>query len=145
LSALACAKRPESSQRGTSARCDEETTMDKYLLLFRENPQTREKRQITPGEMQKEMQKWMTWIGELSKKGHMQGGEPLELGGKTLRGRKQTLHDGPFAETKDVVNGFLLITAESLDHAAELSRGCPIFDNDGSVEVRKVLDMQQPK
>lgn len=117
--------------------------MDKYMLLFRDNQQTREQRRITPGEMQKEMQKWMAWIGELSKKGHMQGGEPLEVGGKTLRGRKQTLHDGPFAEAKDVVNGFVIVTAESLDHAVELARGCPVFDQDGSVEVRQV--MQRPQ
>ena len=49
--------------------------------------------------------------------------------------------DGPFAEAKDVVGGFSLILAKDLDEAAELSRGCPIFEVDGQVEVRPVMKM----
>lgn len=118
--------------------------MSKYLLVFRDDPTLRAARKPSAEEMQKEMQKWTGWIGELSKQGHMQGGEPLGQGGKTVRGKKKEVHDGPYAEVKDVVNGYLLVTADSLDHAVELSRGCPIFDNDGSVEVRPIHDMQMP-
>jgi len=47
--------------------------------------------------------------------------------------------DGPFAEAKDLVGGFSLVEATSIDQAVELSRGCPVLDTGGSVEVRPVM------
>jgi hypothetical protein len=93
----------------------------------------------SPEAMQAHMQKWVTWSKELTSKGQMKGGEPLEKGGKVLRGKSKNVTDGPYAETKDVVGGFMLITAPDLDHAVEISRGCPIFDTNGIVEVRPVM------
>jgi hypothetical protein len=113
--------------------------MAKYLFLFRGGmpaPQS-------PEEAQKQMQKWGTWIQALTQKGHFKAGEPLEAtSGKVVRGKKKTVTDGPYIEAKDLVGGYLLITAESLDHAVELSKGCPIFEHDeGTVEVRVVHEM----
>ena len=62
---------------------------------------------------------------------------------RVVAGKKKAVTDGPFGETKDLVGGYLLVTAASLDAATELARGCPIFDrDDGSVEVREVREMQ---
>ena len=49
--------------------------------------------------------------------------------------------DGPYAEAKDLVGGFSLIEAKDLTHAVELSKGCPILEVGGSVEVRPVMQM----
>lgn len=38
----------------------------------------------------------------------------------------------------------MIVQAASLDEAAEIARGCPIFEYDGSVEVRPVIDRPQP-
>ena len=97
--------------------------------------------QLSPEQMQKHMQAWGTWMGELSKRGQFKGGDPLDSGGKQVKGKKKTIVDGPFAEAKDVVGGYLLVTAENLDDAAELARGCPILEVDGSVEVRPIRKM----
>ena len=87
--------------------------------------------------MQKTMQKWQAWFKELGAKGHLKDiGHPLEHSGKVVRGKHVT--DGPFAEAKDVVGGFTLIEARDLDQAAELSKGCPILEAGGSVEVRPI-------
>ena len=51
------------------------------------------------------------------------------------------MSNGPFAEAKDLVGGYLLVTAENLDDAAELARGCPILEVEGSVEVRPIRKM----
>jgi hypothetical protein len=59
-----------------------------------------------------------------------------------VTGKKKTVTDGPFGETKDLVGGYLLVTAASLDAATELARGCPIFEREGSVEVREVREMR---
>jgi hypothetical protein len=46
--------------------------------------------------------------------------------------------DGPYAEAKDVVGGYIIVEADNIDQAVELSKGCPILDVGGSVEVRPV-------
>ena len=109
--------------------------MAKFIFLFRGNPPT----QNTPEQMQQLMNRWMVWVDTLTKKGHYHGaGDPLEHSGKTVRGPKRTVTDAPYAEAKDLVGGYTVITAGSIDEAVELARGCPALDGDWSVEVRPV-------
>ncbi|MEO8590580.1 MAG: YciI family protein [Flavobacteriales bacterium] len=112
--------------------------MSKYMFLFRGgmNPQT-----SSPEQMQANMMKWKVWMDTLASSGQMLAGEPLEGGGKLLTGRARKITDGPFAESKEVVGGYLIVEAKSLDDATDLSKTCPIFENDGSVEVRPVQVM----
>jgi hypothetical protein len=112
--------------------------MANYLYIFRGGAdQTR-----SPQQMQDNMAKWGEWIGQLARNGHSKGGEPLAPGGRVLAGKKKAVIDGPFGETKDLVGGYLIVTAPSLDVATELARGCPIFEDDGSVEVREIREMK---
>jgi hypothetical protein len=115
--------------------------MNDFLLLFRNDAASQSS--MSPEEMQQHTQKWRTWIGELSKSGHVKGGEPLERTGKVLRGKSKIVTDGPYAESKDMVGGYLMIAAKNLDHAVELSRGCPIFETNGTVEVRPVGKLER--
>ena len=86
--------------------------------------------------------KWTAWVDGLTKGGHTESHfPPLENGGKTLRGSSKTVTEGPYAEAKDLVSGFVIISAASLDAAVELARGCPIYEYDGSVEVRPFMVM----
>ena len=96
----------------------------------------------SPEKMQQMMQKWMTWLKELGEKGHIKDqGQPLERAGKVVNGKQKIVTDGPFAEAKDVIGGYTLIEARDLEQAAELSKGCPIFEVEGAVEVRPVMKM----
>ena len=54
-------------------------------------------------------------------------------GGRTL------MTDGPFADTKEVLGGFILIEAANLDEAIELAAGIPATWHGGVVEVRPVV------
>ena len=111
--------------------------MSEFLFLYRGGEAGR-----SPERMQQMMQKWMTWMKELGAKGHLKDqGHPLERTGKLVKGQKKVVTDGPYAETKDVVGGYTLIEARDLDQAAELSKGCPIFENDGQVEVRPIMQL----
>src|SRR5205814_434347 len=92
----------------------------------------------TADERQKHMQKWSAWMKELGQKGYFKSGEPLEDAGKVVRGKGKVVTDGPFAEAKDLVGGFLIVAAKDLAEATEISKGCPIFEVDGSLEVRPV-------
>ncbi len=93
----------------------------------------------SPEQMQKTMQKWMAWFKELSAEGHLKDpGHPLEHTGTVVKGKQKAVIDGPYAEAKDVVGGYTVVEAKDLAHATELSKGCPILDVGGSVEVRPI-------
>jgi hypothetical protein len=50
--------------------------------------------------------------------------------------------DGPFIEGKELVSGYMLYSAESMEEAIEMSKGCPIYDHEGIVEIRKIHNYQ---
>jgi len=90
------------------------------------------------------MQAWMDWMGDLGKKGILVGGEPLQRTGKQVIGKKKAVIDGPFIEAKETVGGYLIVNAKDMDEAVEISKGCPIFDEDGKLEVRPIQKMEMP-
>ena len=110
--------------------------MSEFLYIYRGG-----QRATSPEGAQQQMQKWMTWLQELGAKGHVKNqGQPLEREGKVVKGRNKAITDGPYAE-KDLVSGFTLVEAKDLAQATELSKGCPIFETDGAVEVRPIAKM----
>lgn len=56
-----------------------------------------------------------------------------------IRNGKTTVFDGPFAETKEVLAGFNLIEADSLEEAVEIAKDIP-WAQTGCIEVRPVRD-----
>ena len=108
--------------------------MSEFTFLFRGRD-----RSSSPEQLQKNMEKWLVWFKELNAKGLMKDpGNPLAVGGKVVTGKEKLVSDGPFAEAKDVVGGYIVIEAETLAEATEIAKGCPILDVGGSVEVRQV-------
>ena len=68
---------------------------------------------------------------------------PTAMGARVRLSKGQvTVTDGPFTEAKEVVGGYLLFTANSLDEATELGKGCPGFERGGIVEVREVTSLE---
>jgi hypothetical protein len=115
--------------------------MSEYVLLYRNTAEARLEAH-SPERAQETMKQWRAWFDELGRQGHLKAlGQPLEHAGKVVAGKKKTVTDGPFAETKDIIGGYSIIEASNLDEAARLASGCPIMDVGGSVEVRPVLQM----
>lgn len=110
--------------------------MSDFIFLFRGGQE-----ESSPEQMQKHMQKWQNWMKELGQKGHFKAGEPLDKSGKVVKGSRKAITDGPFAEAKDLVGGYIIVSASNLDEAVELSKGCPIFEREGIVEVRPIMKM----
>jgi len=111
--------------------------MSEFVFLYRGGEGGR-----SPENAQLMMQKWMAWLKDLGAKGHIKDqGQPLERSGKLVKGKQKTVTDGPFAEAKDVVGGYTLIEARDITQAVELSKGCPILEVDGAVEVRPVMKL----
>jgi len=113
--------------------------MPKFAFIFRGGGVV--EAGLSPTELQAHLVKWRTWIAGLIKDGKAEGGQALELGGKTVRGHDKVVSDGPFVESKDLVTGSLVVIADSLDEATALSMGCPVFLFGGSVEVRPIATM----
>jgi hypothetical protein len=96
---------------------------------------------LTPEQMQQIMQKWATWIGEAMKKGWMTDpGDALTQEGRMVNAKK-VVTDGPFVESKEIVGGYSIVKADSLDAAAELAKGCPGLLTGGQVEVRPLAGL----
>ncbi len=113
--------------------------MAKYLYLFRGGDARRI--QESPEEMQVHMEKWKTWMSGLAEKGQLIDGLPLSKEGKQVLKGGEVVHDGPYAEGKEIVGGYLMVNADDFDGAVEISKGCPIFEHDGQVEVREIMNM----
>ncbi len=113
--------------------------MSNFLFLFRGGDAT--KSQQSPEEMQAHMQKWGAWMGGLKENGQLVDGLPLSQEGKVVERAGEVITDGPFAEGAEVVGGYLIVTANDLDGAVNISKGCPIFEHNGNVEVREIMSM----
>jgi hypothetical protein len=115
--------------------------MEKYMLIFRNSITSEDEYQkLSPEAMQAELDKWGQWIGGIAAQGKMVSTDALDRTGKIVKGSKQVVTDGPFIESKELVSGFLILTASSVEEAIELSKGCPIFEIEGSVEVRPLMN-----
>ncbi len=96
-----------------------------------------------PEEMQAIMGEWDKWMAALSEKGKLvSGGNPLHYSGKRIDG-KRAVTDIAAAEYKELVSGYSIIKASSIDEATELAMSCPVlFSPDCSVEVREIMNME---
>jgi hypothetical protein len=116
--------------------------MNDFVYLFRSTPEAQARAMGTPENAQQSLKKWLSWVAELEGKGQLKDpGQPLDRGGKVVSSSKKLVTDGPYAESKDVVLGFMVVQARDLHEAVEISKGCPIVEGGGSVEIRPVIKM----
>ena len=112
----------------------------KYLLLiyFDEAWQT-----LGLPERQRVYQGQMDVANELIAKGQYLGGNPLEPAETAtsvrVRDGKRLLIDGPFAETREQLGGYMLIDVDDLDEALAIAARGPVASV-GTVEVRPVRE-----
>ncbi len=118
-----------------SAEIPGDTDMTDYVYLFRGGDTS--EMGFSPEEMQQHMQKWFAWIASLRDQGIYIGGEPLEDECLVVT-PDRAITDGPFLESKEMIGGYVMISADSIDEAAELAKGCPVLLTHGKVEVRPV-------
>lgn len=82
---------------------------------------------------------WRAYYKSMLEAGVYLGGNPLELPGSgatvSIRNGKQRVQDGPYADTKEQLAGFVLLEFPSREAALEWAARCPAASL-GSVEVR---------
>lgn len=112
-----------------------------YMLLFNETADEQGKR-ADPVQADGYWGGWTAYMGALAQSGAMVSGNGLQPpeAGTTLRvedGRRHVV-DGPFADTKERLGGYVIIDVADLDGALEWASRAPCATA-GSVEVRPVL------
>ncbi|MDF2189163.1 YciI family protein [Paraflavitalea sp. CAU 1676] len=114
--------------------------MEEYLLLMRLDLITKDA-QPSPEQMQVYMQQYHAWVSGIAAQNKFAGGTGLSTEGKVVKGN-EVVTDGPYAEIKESLAGFIVVKAASFDEAVAMARACPILQGDGnSVEVRKIVSV----
>jgi hypothetical protein len=91
----------------------------------------------SPEETQSGMKVWEKWVDSIIDSNNLVSrGNRLGIEGRTIRNGK-VITNGPYAEIREIIGGYLIIRANSIDQAAEIAKSAPIV-GDGSIEVRGI-------
>ncbi len=115
--------------------------MKDFLLIFRN---TASSNAIPPSaeQMQSMMKTWQDWIGNIAAQNKLtSSGNRLETEGVVIK-PNNIITNGPYVEIKEAIGGYIVVKAESLAEATELSKDCPILQVGGNVEIRAIIPMQ---
>lgn len=114
--------------------------MKKFLFVYRSPSDLPE---MSAEEMQADMESWIGWVGSAMQAGWMTDAGEALLPDSAAVVRKDTVSDGPFIESKELVGGFSIITATDLAAAQDYAKTCPGVLSGGSVEIRELMDIPQ--
>lgn len=107
--------------------------MPKYLCIQRSQPGKGEK--PSPAKMEEMYAKFNAWKEKFQK-------NLVDMGGRLKGGKLVTsdgVTDGPFVEAKEVIGGYMIVSAKNIEEAIEVARGCPGLVSPGSgVEIREI-------
>jgi hypothetical protein len=106
--------------------------LSEYLVLSRGQWD----RNATREDIQAAIDRFYAWHDRLVGEGRMRAGQRLAREGKVVS--RQAILDGPFAEAKEVVGGYWMILAGSLNEAAALAAENPCLDYGLTFEIRPI-------
>ena len=90
-------------------------------------------------------QNFVDWVADLKRRGLYAGVEGLQQSGKTVRRKGAGLViDGPFAEGREAVLGFVLVRVNDIDEACAIAGESPHAEVGGAMEVRMVSAFPKP-
>lgn len=109
--------------------------MQKYLFIRRSSASGGAQEQPSPAQLQELYAAFATWKQKFKVEIADMGGR-LKSGGKVVRPSGVT--DGPFVESKELVGGFMIVSADNLDRALQVAREMPGMTPGASIEVREI-------
>jgi len=112
--------------------------MPRYLFLQRSVPGRTQR--PSPAQMQEMFAAFNAWKEKFKDRILDMGGQ-LDPGGKVVSASGAT--DGPFVEAKEIVGGYMFVTAASFEQALEVARESPgVMMPGSSVEIREIREME---
>jgi hypothetical protein len=113
--------------------------MKEFLFVFRVDPS--KMKQLSPEMLQNVAENAKNWVASVAAQNKLadKGNRLVPGSGKVLKS-KSLITDGPYVETKEAINGYLIIKADTIEEAVGIAKGNPIFTFDigGSIEVREI-------
>lgn len=114
------------------------STKNQYLLLFNGNEAWKE---LPAAQLQKLADQAKAWVHGLMEKGTAKAAQALARDGATLSGKTgRVISDGPFAESKEAIGGYLLIEAENLREAIAIAKDSPSIQLGINIEIRPLTN-----
>jgi hypothetical protein len=121
-----------------------ETVMTKnsvpYLLLFRNTgPEVHE--HLSVAQREQLGARWNAWYDDLVTQGKAFDGQPLELASRMISGaRGARVVDGPFAEAKEAIGGYVKLLVSDLDEATQIAQRHPGLEYGLIIELRPMTN-----
>jgi hypothetical protein len=97
---------------------------------------------LSPEKLQEAALQFKAWYDKLGEQGRIKGGQALVRAGATISAKngKTVVADGPFAESKEAIGGFLLLQADTLEEAIAIAKTNPALAQGATIEVRPVAE-----
>ncbi|MQA90717.1 MAG: hypothetical protein GEU90_10840 [Gemmatimonas sp.] len=112
----------------------------KFMLVFREATPHRYQ-EMSAERRRQALRDWNSWCDELAAAGRLKDGSPLYSESRVVSGTPDTgIVDGPFAEAKELIGGYIIIEASDLDDATEVAEGSPNLKFGQTVEIRHMAE-----
>ncbi|HEY4247018.1 MAG TPA: YciI family protein [Lacunisphaera sp.] len=107
-----------------------------YLLFFRNSgPETHQ--HLSAAQRQQLVTRWNAWYDDLAAVGKAVEGQPLELETRIVSGiAGSRVVDGPFAEAKEAIGGYVKLMVSGLEEATEIARKHPGLTYGLIIEIR---------
>jgi hypothetical protein len=113
-------------------------TQNSYMLLFRSDEWYEE---LSYDEIQNVISRNNAWIEELTARDKAKPGHALQRKGATVSGKNgRIISDGPFAESKEAIGGYLILNVETLEEAIAIAKSSPTLAYGTSIEVRPLAE-----
>ncbi len=109
-----------------------------YLLLFK-NTGPENHQHLSAEQRQQLVTRWNAWFEGLLHEGKAVEGQPLEMETRLVSGTGGSrITDGPFAETKEAIGGYVKLLVSGLDEATAIARRHPGLAYGLVIEVRQM-------
>ena len=117
-----------------------ETNTTPYILFFR-NSGPENHAHLSAEERQQLVTRWNAWYDDLAADGKALDGTPLELETRIVAGpRGERVVDGPFAEAKEAIGGYVMLAVSDLAEATAIAQRHPGLAYGLVIEVRRLAE-----
>lgn len=83
------------------------------------------------------------WADKLGKEGYLISGDGLDDSGVVIEGKNQSVKKEPFVNQGNMIGGYYLLKADSIDAIVEIAKSCPCHLWGGTTEIRPIMIYDQ--
>jgi hypothetical protein len=113
--------------------------MKDFLFIFRVD--FSRMGQLSPEELKNVAATAKSWVENIAAQNKLadKGNRLVPGSGKVLKSR-DVITDGPYVETKEAINGYIIIKAATIEEAVDIAKNNPLFKLNigGSIEIREI-------